>query len=134
MYVPLILFSWLFVNVHVSLLYSYTDSTNVRNVRSFNDLHRDDFQILFNLLQDFHARAFLTFTSFAVSSIHDPRYLKLSTFLIISLFTVFRTVSCTWLKLMDSVLLEFRCKPIFAAFSWTRCRKFCACSSSSFLD
>ena len=84
-------------------------------------------------LQDWRAKVFLIFTSFSVLSIHAPKYLNLSTFLMFSLLTDFKTVSCSWFKLLSSVLSAFRCKPIFAGLSWTRCKKSCACTMSSVL-
>ena len=51
----------LFVNAQVSLPYKNTNSTNARNVHDFKDLDRGDCQILFSLLQDFPAKAFLAF-------------------------------------------------------------------------
>ena len=90
--VPSMLFPKPFVNVQVSLSFKNTDSTNARNVRNFNNFSRDDCQILFCLLQDFHAKAFLTFTSFSVVSINAPNYLKLSTFLMFSFLTDFKTL------------------------------------------
>ena len=126
--VPSMLFPKPFVNVQVSLSFKNTDSTNARNVRNFNNFSRDDCQILFCLLQDFHAKAFLTFTSFSVVSINAPNYLKLSTFLMFSFLTDFKTVSCSWLKPINSVFSAFWCKPIFAALCSKWCKEPCACS------
>ena len=125
--VPSMLFPKPFVNVQVSLSFKNTDSTNARNVRNFNNFSRDDCQILFYLLQDFHAKAFLTFTSFSVVSINAPNYLKLSTFLMFSFLTDFKTVSCSWLKPINSVFSAFWCKPIFAALCSKWCKEPCAC-------
>ena len=61
------LFSKLYVSVQVSLPHKDTDSNNVYG---FRDLDRNIIQILFSLLQDFHASTFLTSTPFSMLSIY----------------------------------------------------------------
>ena len=64
------LFSKLYVSVQVSLPHKDTDSNNATNVYGFRDLDRNIIQILFSLLQDFHASTFLTSTPFSMLSIY----------------------------------------------------------------
>ena len=68
--VPSMLFSKLYVSVQVSLPHKDTDSNNATNVYDFRDLDRNIIQILFSLLQDFHASTFLTSTPFSILSIY----------------------------------------------------------------
>ena len=91
-------------------------------------MDRDNCLILFSLLQDFHASVSLNFAPFSMMSIHSLKYLKLSTFLMFSLLTYFKTVFGPWLKIMNSALSAFRCKPVFSALCWTWCKKSCACT------
>ena len=62
--------------VHVSHLYSCTDSNVAANNRSLKDFGREDFQILSNLLHVHHAAALCCLMSFAVLAIQAPKYLK----------------------------------------------------------
>ena len=80
-----------------------------------------------SLLQATQACTILTLMSFCVLSIHDPRYLKSSTFLIFSLLTDLISV-IGWLYVIISVFLAFKWRPTFPAAISTSNSRFCASS------
>ena len=86
MYQPSILFSNVFVIVHVSLPYNKIVSIVALNIRIFSFLFIVDFQICFSLWHAFQVIAFLTSKSLSELVIHVPRYLKLTTTLRIVLY------------------------------------------------
>lgn len=63
--------------------------------------------------------------------IQAPKYLKSCTFLILSWLIEVRTVYCSLLRHINSVVTAFRCWLILAALLRTRCRKYLICLVSS---